>query len=384
MRDRTVKITLQFGDGDVSRNDFVMSLVKAKINPADVVSIGLVNGRKLIWNITFRTEELAERYAAQGTVEVGRGQGYVTSLSKRVIRMKLLWLPYYIPRQTIEDHLNQYGELISLEFEKPRRSGVAAGPLDHAVGTTRVAMLKTERDPEDLPYRIDFHNTEEKVTGLVSIIGRRPKCFKCGLIGHERRECDTPLCTQCEMFGHMSRDCPSIQKSQQQRQPEDEQQIEQEERQVQVEQEDRHVQVEQGAAEVGQVDQGEVDQGEVRSGGNVRVQVGQAKVGSQSRASGLEVADSQITRVEETQDTQDSERVLGSQESSSQEMVGTQADSQGSQVGSQVDRQEEEEADMSFDSDRLVIDEAGLESGQRFPDTQEMENDDPPYKKAKV
>lgn len=408
VRDRTVKVVLSFGDNDVTRNDFVYSLTKAKISPADVRSIGLVDGRRKVWNITFKTEDLAERYAAQGVVDVGRGQGTVSSLSKRILRLKILWLPYYMPKSEIEDYFAQFGEVVNLEFERPRRTGTDVGPLDHASGTTRILLLKTDWEPEKLPYRVEFSSPDEKFFGLVAIAGRRPRCFRCGQIGHERRECETPMCIRCNTFAHTPRECPKILAELEEARKEraarngegsGEKQVD---RQVQA---DRQVQ----GVEVSQADQGTVDQGKAEGEGDRADQVEQVQIGEQGQQvqegeQEGQVQDRQVQggSVEEGEvvsqvveasssgitvgETQESRREAGS------EVDGVQVVRDSQEVGDELDRMS---LDSSVDSDKLVIDEGSFSPfhcGQRPPDTMSQETEEelvdpppssPPSKKVK-
>ena len=69
--------------------------------------------------------------------------------------------------------------------------------------------MKVDRRLEELPYDLSFvnHADGERVFGLVAITGRKQKCFRCGQIGHARRDCEVPFCLTCKEYGHRSGEC---------------------------------------------------------------------------------------------------------------------------------------------------------------------------------
>lgn len=78
----------------------------------------------------------------------------------------------------------------------------------HTLVRSYVLLLDREVDKENLPYSSTVKIQEENFQYLVTVQGRRPKCLKCGIIGHIKPECLQKFCRHCDCWtDHLTREC---------------------------------------------------------------------------------------------------------------------------------------------------------------------------------
>ncbi|KAH9361611.1 hypothetical protein HPB48_001488 [Haemaphysalis longicornis] len=123
-----------------------------------------------VWMVTFQSPEEMKELASKGK---SRQKG------KKEKTVKLHWVPTTVPNELLVHHLERFGVVKSVSFEKWRRPN-----MDHMGSTTRVVQIVTI-----------YGNLV-----LIEVPGRPAMCLRCQLRGHMRRQCTTPWCRVCRTF----------------------------------------------------------------------------------------------------------------------------------------------------------------------------------------
>ncbi|KAK8758950.1 hypothetical protein V5799_003418 [Amblyomma americanum] len=116
------------------------------------------------------------------------------------IKVKIQWLPFHIPSETLRNALSEFGEVMEIRHQEWNVS-----EFESAESTTRGARMvfKEGVTAEGLPHLFKFYGN----LILVVVPGRAPVCVRCRRRSHIRRYCQTPRCTKCRAFGHVREDC---------------------------------------------------------------------------------------------------------------------------------------------------------------------------------
>jgi len=91
--------------------------------------------------------------------------------------------------------------VISCEYETMSTPG-----REHIRTTVRTVTIETE-DVELIPYYIKWTYLGYSGKAFVTCKGRAPKCLKCQLTGHLKRDCTTEQCPVCKQWGHNDPNC---------------------------------------------------------------------------------------------------------------------------------------------------------------------------------
>ncbi|KAG0436302.1 hypothetical protein HPB47_018028 [Ixodes persulcatus] len=133
-----------------------------------------------------------EKLVAAGTIEAKGRRCLVIDSEKNEVRVKLHWIPFYLPDNNVRRALEPYGKVTEVTRETWR-------------STTRISRLtlKDGVTVEQLPHQLQMPGC----TTLVLAPGRAPLCLRCRGTGHIKKECCVPHCDSCRHFGHTTEDC---------------------------------------------------------------------------------------------------------------------------------------------------------------------------------
>lgn len=192
-----------FLHGDTTKRPYRVEDFRQPLEDAgvlkDVNGIGAYQMSHL-WLVRFRTQEAKDALVEAGGMMVKGGYCAVVDPCRKEIRLKVHWVPFHIPSETLRKALSEFGEVAEVRHEEWNVPG-----FESAESTTRVArmVLKEGVTAEELPHLFKFYGGSV----LVVVPGRAPVCLRCRRRGHIRRDCQIPRCTKCRAFGHVREDC---------------------------------------------------------------------------------------------------------------------------------------------------------------------------------
>lgn len=153
-----------------------------------------------VWMVTFQSPEEMKELASKGEIEAKGKRCLVIDPNNQEKTVKLHWVPTTVPNELLVHHLERFGVVKSVSFEKWRRPN-----MDHMGSTTRVVQI-VPRDANSLdaiPHQVTIYGN----LVLIEVPGRPAMCLRCQMLGHMRRQCTTPWCRVCRTFGHDSAAC---------------------------------------------------------------------------------------------------------------------------------------------------------------------------------
>lgn len=153
-----------------------------------------------VWLLKLKTPEAKEKLLQAGEIQVKGRRCLAIDPYRREVRVKLHWVTFDVPVDTVRRAFEPYGEVKSVVREMWKVDGLVG------VESTTLSVVLTLRQDltlESLPHQLRFYGG----TVLVVVPGRAPVCLRCRRIGHIRRECRAPWCSECRGFGHESTDC---------------------------------------------------------------------------------------------------------------------------------------------------------------------------------
>ncbi|KAM7299738.1 uncharacterized protein ISCGN_020304 [Ixodes scapularis] len=166
---------------------------------SDVAGLGAYQ-MSHVWLLKFRTPEAKAKLLHAGSLQVKGKMCLPVDHNRRELRVKLHWVSFDAPVDSIRRAFEPFGEVKEVSREKWKVDGFV--DVDSTTVVVRLA-LKEGVALESLPHQL-------RVSGgnvLVVVPGRAPICLRCRRTGHIRRDCRAPRCTECRAFGHEARDC---------------------------------------------------------------------------------------------------------------------------------------------------------------------------------
>ena len=197
VRRRTVKISLPPGRNYVLE-DFTDWAESTGLDPEDFVAGGPLRSNS-VWHFTLATVEAVDKVLEDAEVQVAGNTGRISHVDEKFVEVKVHWLPFYIEDGLLMSIFEEYGTIMAFSYSKPLAAQSNSFFKD-THGLARHITLRTDRPLESLPYTIKVKDGEQEAVGLVAIRGRAPRCFRCGELGHERRECPLQFCTVCRVY----------------------------------------------------------------------------------------------------------------------------------------------------------------------------------------
>lgn len=89
-----------------------------------------------VWMVTFKTAEDMQNLAAKGEIEAKGKRCLVIDPNQQEKTVRLHWVPTTVPNKLLVQHLERFGMVKSVSFEKWRHPGT-----DHMGSTTRVVQI---------------------------------------------------------------------------------------------------------------------------------------------------------------------------------------------------------------------------------------------------
>lgn len=192
-----------FLHGDLSarpyRIDDIAAALSATTDLTKITGLGPFQFNH-VWMVTFQTAEDMKSLASKGEIEAKGKRCLVIDPNNQEKAVKLHWVPTTVPNELLVRHLERFGEVKNISFEKWRRPG-----MGHMGSTTRIIQIspRNVNSLDALPHQVKMYGNMV----LIEVPGRPAICLRCQQLGHMRRQCTTPWCRACRGFGHDSSAC---------------------------------------------------------------------------------------------------------------------------------------------------------------------------------
>ncbi|CAN7940347.1 unnamed protein product [Ixodes pacificus] len=148
-----------------------------------------------VWLLKLRTPEDKAKLLEAGRLEVKGRFCLVVDPSRRELRIKLHWVTFDLPVDTVRRAFQPFGVVREIIRERWKIDGF----VDVESTTLDVRMELNEGVAlESLPHQLRICGGKVPVV----VPSRAPICLRCRRTGHIRRDCWVPLCAQCRAFGH--------------------------------------------------------------------------------------------------------------------------------------------------------------------------------------
>lgn len=153
-----------------------------------------------VWLATLKTPAAKKKLADVKAFEVKGRQCIILDPDRAEVRLKLHWIPFYLPDDCVKRALEPFGKV-----EEVSRETWRVGGFEGVQSTTRTVRLTLKEGVtiEHLPHQLRLVGC----TALVLAPGRAPLCLRCRKTGHIRKECRVPRCEGCRRFGHTRSEC---------------------------------------------------------------------------------------------------------------------------------------------------------------------------------
>ena len=173
-------VRLKFGAGKYpGTRAAVLQEVKEKL-PLDEVEAVYKCGEGRDLYITFTKAETAIRLSDETFTSNSGTTVRIESLDRRRVRFRVHWFPFHMKGELVEEYMEEYGSQIKLEYETQNHDGV-----NMKTGTMSGTMVCSESQYQSIPYRGHIHGS----LVLITVMGRKTVCLRCGDMGHQRSTC---------------------------------------------------------------------------------------------------------------------------------------------------------------------------------------------------
>jgi len=195
--ERTVKISLSAEQRPYSRKDVLDALLSAGVPREAIEAIG-VRERNVEWEVTMTTVPARDRLIQLKDLLVKGESAIIGGVRKGTRRLRIFYLPYYVPVSVITQQFVGSGVRIVKSYQdKDRDTGLLSN----------VWNVIIEVDvPDCIPDQVRWSFGGMSGRVLVNMIGREMKCLRCSQRGHRKFECNAPYCTKCRTVGHTESD----------------------------------------------------------------------------------------------------------------------------------------------------------------------------------
>jgi len=194
---RTMKLSLDVEGRPYSRKGALDHLIATEV-PCDAIEAIGVRERNVEWEVTMRTTPAWDHLVSQRQLEVKGKIGIIGGIRKSTRRLRIFYLPYYVPINTItQQFVRNSIEVLKIYQDKDRETGLMSN----------VWNLVIDADvPECVPDQLHWSFDGMSGRVLVNVIGRELKCLRCSQRGHRKFECRAPYCAKCHKVGHEESD----------------------------------------------------------------------------------------------------------------------------------------------------------------------------------
>ena len=199
--ERTIKLEVSTEGRPYGRKDVLDGLLDAGC-PRDAIEALGVRERNVEWEITLKTTSDRDQLLRLPSIVVKGYPAAVSGIRKAARRLRVFYLPFYVPITAITDQLERDGVKVKKLFQdKDRETGLLSNVWNLLVETDNVEMI---------PDRMRWSFAGVVGSVLVNMAGRPPKCLRCQERGHRKFECTAPYCHRCRKVGHAESDaCPT-------------------------------------------------------------------------------------------------------------------------------------------------------------------------------
>ena len=176
--EKTIRISVGYGKRLTSRFEIMKGLVDAFPDvelEKDISAVWRMESPFVLY-VTFKHKACAEYLDSVGEYCHNNKQFLMSACDRRRLIVTVSWIPIWAGDHLIAEQLKMFGVLKSIYRE--RIDGVQTG-------VRLVSCTIRENEMDKFPYSV----TIDGKTGLVTVPGRPPKCFRCNILGHIRSEC---------------------------------------------------------------------------------------------------------------------------------------------------------------------------------------------------
>ena len=190
-------------EGGLYTSEYFVGMFKQKgIPPSAIEALGRLS-RGCDWHVTLTpgNENLLEKLLLE-QVWVKSRLAKVSCVARNIVKLRIHWLPYFIPRSIIQDQLKVWGHIEQYAEE----SNISLG-LTHAKSLIRAAVMEVPKIAS-VPHTGNLVFNGIQYPFLITMPGRPPICLRCKEVGHIRKDCQAEYCRHCRLFaGHSSEVC---------------------------------------------------------------------------------------------------------------------------------------------------------------------------------
>jgi len=180
--------------------DVLDGLLQAGVQRDGIEALG-VRERKVDWEVTLKSTAARNRLVQLQELEVKGKTALVNGIKKAVRRLRVFYLPFYVPISVITQQLVRLGTKVT---KYPQDTDRETGLLSNVWNVLIEADI-----PECVPDRMRWSHDGLIGSVLINMIGKPPKCLRCSQRGHKKFECTAPYCFVCRRVGHLESDgCP--------------------------------------------------------------------------------------------------------------------------------------------------------------------------------
>ena len=213
LNDRTVVLQVSRANGFamVTRDRLLDDL--AQIPGLNIVKddfFGIAEAGSGEWELYCFQKHTAQALADKGTFQyLVNHEVIMHRLGKELTTIRVHWLPLRVTKEDLVQWVSQYSHDIHSIVNEVSVAPKAAGLL---TGIRRIrCILDKGVSKMTVPYDTEILARDGNTYRiLISIDGRRPKCLKCGRIGHIRKRCKAIKCPVCREWteDHDGSTCP--------------------------------------------------------------------------------------------------------------------------------------------------------------------------------
>ena len=205
IREKAINVHFQGKVAPLGRAAVMKSLSTLGLKPDDIYAMGPV-GEGRSWQIVTRESASRDSILAVDHLPVNAGHMRFTAASKVIAKIRIHWLPLYVPDHPVACLLRQYGTIEDGNLEK----SVVEGMSDVCTGVrSYVLCLHKGVSKEDIPFTGSVSVNGENFKFLCTVQGRTPRCLRCRQSGHIKSDCENHLCKRCNAWtDHMTPNCP--------------------------------------------------------------------------------------------------------------------------------------------------------------------------------
>ena len=184
-----------------NRSEVLVALNESGIRSNEIFALGTMETNNK-WMITVKYKESVAKLMGATPLVNGVHIGRIYGKSRGFVKIRIHWLPVYIPMTAIVLYLSKYGVVKSCEYNI---SGIKSG---EKLFTTLRNFIVELTPGKELPTLDSLRYSNDTYRMLVTVPGRGPVCFKCSMIGHVKSQCSTVMCRHCKVVNlHSTEDC---------------------------------------------------------------------------------------------------------------------------------------------------------------------------------